>query len=354
MKELKKSYQSIQILRGILFIIILSFHCGVPFSNMGWAGVEFFFVLSSFFLVNKFCNNTEIDLKKQFIHRIMRLYPPYLIVVFIAIIYALHKKVIPYDLVTHFFSLQNFQWMITNYVSPMQLITAHTWTLSIEVWAGLILLILIKIVPKKRIKLVLLGMILIGTLYRNLVIIFHANIWTVSLCPVAHFDAFACGALLANGINEKKYKIKHGIISCILGLGGIISCIFYLSIKNSIYFMQGYKLFSSSKNYLDNCLTGNIYFFIALLATGFIGLLLLMGENKKKSNKDIILKKFFLFIGNVSYVLYLFHWPILIVIKRFFKNWFILLPVVFVITIFVTIVFNKSYEFMKNKHLGGK
>ena len=46
-------YPSIQIFRGILFLLILAFHCGIPYANLGWGGVEALFVISEFFLVVK-------------------------------------------------------------------------------------------------------------------------------------------------------------------------------------------------------------------------------------------------------------------------------------------------------------
>ena len=115
-------------------------------------GVEAFFVISAFFLVQKCWGNQNLNVKNQFKHRITRLYPPYIAVLIVAVMYALLMKRMPFDLVTHLLSAQNFQWMITGYHSAMQPITAHTWTLSIEVWSGLVWLLLLKGLSKVRFK----------------------------------------------------------------------------------------------------------------------------------------------------------------------------------------------------------
>ena len=248
---MKKYYPSIQVLRGVLFLLILAFHCGAPFASFGWGGVEAFFVISAFFLVKKYWGTDELNVKKQFVHRITRLYPPYVVVLMIAALYALLTKVIPFDLVTHLLSGQNFQWMITGYKSSMQPMSAHTWTLSIEVWTGLVWLLLLRYLNQKQFKYSMYGMLLTVILYRTLAVIFGCDVYIVSLCPIAHFDAFACGSLLAMGCRREKIDKKIGLL-CLPGLAAIVACVCVIAVNNDILLWQGYLLLSSSKNYLNN------------------------------------------------------------------------------------------------------
>lgn len=46
---MKKYYPGIQALRGVLFLLILAFHCGVPYADFGWMGVEAFLLSARFF-----------------------------------------------------------------------------------------------------------------------------------------------------------------------------------------------------------------------------------------------------------------------------------------------------------------
>lgn len=335
--KMKKYYPSIQILRGIFFLFILAFHCNVPFTNFGWGGVEAFFVISAFFLVRKQWGNDSLNVKEQIRHRIVRLYPPYIAVLFIAALYALLVKTMPYDMAAHLMSAQNFQWMITGYKSPMQPMTAHTWTLSIEVWVGLIMLILLKALAKERFKPAMYIMLAGGISYRLITIICGGNVWVVSLCPIAHMDAFACGALLAIGMREEKVGKQIGLLS-VVGTVGIIICILVMADRNNIGFIEGYELLSSSENYLNNWFTGNIYLFISLFTVGIVGLLCLHDEKVPKTNKTV---RPFVVLGDNSYVLYLFHWPILMVIRHLIPNWAVVFAATFIVSIVAAFVFRR-------------
>lgn len=346
---MRKYYPSIQILRGVLFLFILAFHCNAPLAEFGWGGVEAFFVISSFFLIRKHWGNDSLNVAEQTIHRIKRLYPPFIVVLFVAALYALFVNKIPYDIVAHLSSTQSFLWMITGYKSPMQPMTAHSWTLSIEVWLGLIMVILLKVLKIEWFRTAMYAMLGIGVAYRIIAIVCGLNALVISLCPIAHIDAFACGALLAIGMREKKVCSKVSLLS-VVGIIGIILCIFLMSNRNEIRLIEGYKLLSSSGNYLNNWFTGNIYLFISLLTVGIVGWLFLHDEKTANRNKS---PKFLVALGNKTYTLYLFHWPILVVIQYFIKNWIVLYIVTLSVSVVSTIVFDKLLSLIMRK-LGGK
>ena len=279
-----------------------------------------------------------------------RLYPPYFAVLIIAALCALLKRTIPYDMVIHLLSAQNYHWMITGYKSAMQPMTAHTWTLSIEVWSGLIWLLLLKCLSKDCFKRAMIGALFLGMIYRAVTIICGANVWIVSLCPLAHFDAFACGSLLAIGVREEKVDNKVGILG-LLGFIGIVGCIIWIRNSNGISFVSAYRLLSSSENYLNNWFTGSIYLFISLLTTGIIGLAYIRDENRLEDVS--IIEKVFVKLGDNSYVLYLFHWPIRTVLTRLVHLWGILFPVTFIASIGAVSVYNWLYTKMQKKLSGG-
>lgn len=314
-------------------------------------GVEAFFVISAFFLVRKYWGSQTISVKDQFRHRITRLYPPYIAVLIVAALYALLMKAIPIDLVTHLLSAQNFQWMITGYQSAMQPMTAHTWTLSIEVWGGLIWLLLLKCLSKNRFKNAMFGLIFLGIIYRVVTITCGANVWIVSLCPLAHFDAFACGSLLAIGVRERKTDGKIGLLG-LIGLAGITGCIWLMSRANGVSLTYAYQMLSSSKNYLNHWLTGNLYLFISMLTVGIVGLLYIHDE--KKAGETARVGKAFVALGDNSYVLYLFHWPILAILRRFIHHWGILFLITFVVTIVAAVTFNWVYRNIPKRLMGDK
>ncbi len=338
-----KKLPSIQVLRGMLFLFVLAFHCGVPYANFGWGGVEAFFVLSSFFLTRKFLYASKLEVKKQFIHRIRRLYPPYILVLVIGIAWAVMHRRIPYDLASHMLSIQNFQWIVTGYSSSMQLMTAHTWTLSIEIWLGFLWLVFLKTFSGKNLKRCVLLMGLLGIIYRIATILVGYNVYVISLCPLAHMDAFALGTLVA--IKTKEFDKEPNCrlrefswVLVILGLAGIMLTIGMLSYHNGISFLEGYQLLSSSVNYLNHIITGNIYLYLSSLSAGIIGILYMYDSIGITHNNWFY--KVFEWIGNKSYALYLFHWPFVVVCKALFGRWYISFIVCGVMSVLFEVVYS--------------
>lgn len=190
------------------------------------------------------------------------------------------------------------------------------------------------------------GILVLGISYRTITIILGLNNWIIALCPLAHCDALALGSLLAIKVREgKKISRRTFIYSIVCGVG-IFICIIIIAANNQVGFVQAYQLLSSSKNYLDNWFTGNIYFLTPLLSTGIISILLVYDNNK---NKNGIIKKSLVFLGDNSYCLYLFHWPILLVIKKMSDIWPVTLLAVLCLTIIATVIYVKFYSLIDNK-----
>lgn len=338
-----KRLTSIQALRGILFLFVLAFHCGVPYANFGWGGVEVFFVVSSFFLTRKLLDDSRVRVKKQFMHRIRRLYPPYMLVLFIGIAWAVMHRRIPYDFVSHMLSIQNFQWMVTGYSSSMQAMTAHTWTLSIEMWLGFLWLLFLKYYSGRNFKRCVFLMGLLSIIYRIATILGGCNVYVISLCPLAHMDAFALGTLIA--IKTKEFdegancKLRRfSLVLVISGLVGIILTIALLSFQNGITLLGGYQLLGSPINYLNHVITGNIYLYLSVLSSGIIGILY-MYDNMGGTHGNWCYRTLE-WIGDKSYVLYLFHWPFVVVCKALFGRWYISFLVCGVVSVLLEIVYS--------------
>lgn len=352
---MKKKMPRIQMLRGILFILILAFHSGVPYSDLWWSGVESFFLLSAFFLTKKLFGKNTVSVITQFFYRIKRLYLPYLLLLVMAFLFALLRHRIPYDVVPHLLSGQTFLWIVTDYSSPMQTMTAHTWTLSIDVWVGLIWLIMLKKLSKEAFKksmyLCLVGAIII----RTASILFGYDPLVLTLNPLSHMDAFALGSILAIELmDESVEKSRMPVICGILGIFGLITSVVFLMYANHTDILTAYTLLDAKEYYLTNPVSGNIFLYIALLFYWVVYCL----YKKDNSGTDVYgegaswLSHLFIYIGDRSYVLYLFHWPVLVVLRYIWNNWLFLLVVGGVISVVVTIIYEKWLEPIAEK-LGG-
>lgn len=316
-------------------------------------GVESFFILSAFFATKSVLKDSKpISVSEKFKGRIIRLYPPYLILIIVAAVMAIILHTVPWDLVFHLPFLQDFLWMVTDYNSPLQPFTAHTWTMTIEVVNGLILLVCFKVSEHSRRKLrrILYLLLAIGIAYRCLMLVLSMRVMLITLCPMAHLDAFALGGLIAANIysakddGKKKTREYRYFLCGVIGALGIFLCWMYIGRENNLGFIESYTLFKTAEGYMNNLLTGNIYLFIDLVTVGLLYLCISTESGTEKSGIFGLLEK----LGNISYEAYLFHWPVLVIVKHLVSNWAVLSLVTFILTIISSIVFD---TFMKRIRL---
>lgn len=326
--------EGIQLLRAMLFIGIVAFHSRVPGTEILWGGVETFFIISAYFLTQRLYRHKEINIPKTFAYRVRRLYPVYGLIIGGAFLieYVVFKVLAFKDLVIHSLFLQDFNWMITNYKSDMVNLTAHTWTLPIEIMLFLILIVAFQIFNTKfQRKSFCFFMILAAISWRIGTSCIIGNPMLTSLCPIAHMDAFGIGVLLAIYNCEKsRNKNSQSLLGFILMLSGVIMTCFCIKTTSQIFnisFFEAYKSYRTSGNYLNNWFTCNLYLFIDIFS---VGLLMMIMDKKDFVNRPLhLLSK----IGDISYEGYLIHYPILIVLSHVLKNEFLL----FVITLIVTL-----------------
>ena len=345
--ENTRNLLTVEYLRAVLCVGIIMFHTSLPYAQMLWAGVQAFFVLSAFFMVLKLGTpNRPIAIGPLFRRRIARLYLPYLAVVALAVLYALLRRTAPLsiacDTALHGLGLQSFEWLFTGYSSPLQPMTAHTWTLGIEIWLYLVFLFLLKAVNRSQTAALKRVLILIaaGTVvYRCAAIGLGLNKNWVSLLPFAHLDAYALGGLAAIAYRENRERMRFLAARNIL-IGGalILASIFTTSQLHQVSFGSAYALYRTSDGYLHHIFTGQIYLYLAIFWTGLLFAMIAISDRWKV--RDV---RFLSNMGQDSYTLYLFHWPVCVVCKFFFDSvW-----VVFGLTVILTWTANLCYSFLE-------
>ncbi len=342
MSAVNKRDNGIQILRAVLFIGIVAFHSGVPGSQILWGGVEVFFVISSYFLTKKLSkiSASEIEVIPNIRHRISRLMPVYyLLLVGAFLVVAVLRRTIPIgDLLIHGVFSQNIEWMITGYKSELVQFTAHTWTLSIEVYLFIIWLLAFKLMKTDRSRLLFNYVTLVcAVVWRTVTTVTIGDPMITSLCPIAHMDAFAIGSLMALSEKEQSKKMKK--FSWIVGLCGICVIVGSVGITaylNRISFSGAYSLYKSSGNYLNHALTCNVYLGFSLLTVGFV-------QFSKLFNAEGTIARIFVSLGNLTYSAYLIHYPITVVLKVIFDNRWIVFGATTIITVLCSIIIEKAF-----------
>ncbi|MDH4194502.1 MAG: acyltransferase, partial [Nitrospirota bacterium] len=297
----------IQGLRALAIALVLLFHAGVPFLEGGYVGVDVFFVISGYLITRMLVREKEkhghIHLLAFYARRIRRLLPAASVTLaFTAlIIFVLYSPVEQSQFIRSLFSsvvyLSNmwFAFQTTDYLGENVHLNPylHTWSLSVEeqfylLWPLLILVLPFHNTPAKNVvKLILLvGFVFVLSLISSLLMGEISQPWAFFASPFRAWE-FATGAL-AFCIDHRKRHLPGTIsrLGVSAGIGAILLAgIFY---DKSTPFPGLYAL-------------------VPTLGT----LLVLIGGHHQ--NWFITFSKFpwIRWLGDISYSLYLWHWPLL-------------------------------------------
>jgi len=298
----------INVLRAISVIVVILFHFDFYYFKGGFVGVDIFFVISGYVItvsILKQIDNNNFNLKLFYLKRVWRLFPALICVFFLTTILSflifspLYLVDFAKSLISSIFSISNFFfWNSSGYFETAGNFKPllHTWSLAVEeqfylIWP-LILIIFFKVIKKSFLFFLVFFSISFSLVYFSLdgklfFFNFDANSTVFYLLPFRIFE-FTIGALLIY-----VRPIKNGFFSEILAL---ISIIFIFC---SVYFLSG------------NLVNPNIYTLIPLL-----GVFLFLITEKTKIH-ILLENKVILFIGTISYSLYLVHWPIFVFLNYY-------------------------------------
>lgn len=305
---------------------------------LGWGGVQAFLVLSAFFVTKKLYYSNRICFKEELKHRIKRLYPSYLLILLGAgILYILHSHKLPYDIPIFLLSSQNFHWVLFG-STPLSSILGHTWYITLDVYLFILAVLVFKITPPRKWKFISYIGIILSIAWRvacNL--IFDNNMISYTI-PLGQLDSYCLGSILALNWIEGKTNKFYQHFDILIGLLGVLGCLGYVGHTNGIGFIESYQYFGNSFNYTGSPLLVNIYFFAGLLSVGLLRLCL------KLKNCNLLTQKWIITLGNWSYELYLFHYPIVWVFRSLIKNPWLLISITFLLTVFTTYLWHKYLQ----------
>lgn len=291
-----KELDSIRAIAVLLVIISHWIPPNIPINILpnGPIGVNIFFVLSGFLITwillenRKKAEETEIGkgtiLKNFYIRRLLRIFPIYYLVVFA--LYIFHessgtqiKTALPYYLTY----TSNFHFY---YINQWDGILSHLWSLAVEEQFYLLWPSIMLFVPKRYLIHIIWGFMIIGM--GSSIMVWQQPMGTTLTWTC--FDAFGMGALLAWHLVYKPEGIAR--MYRVLKVAVLIACAFLVAIA------------IDKSGALTRIFTRPASGIIALFAITYIirkkpeGILKL---NFIWSNKVLI------FIGKISYGIYLYH-----------------------------------------------
>lgn len=343
LKQKSKYICGLDGLRGIAVLMVFAYHLKLPFAKGGLLGVTIFFVISGFLITRLILAEIEttgtIDLKGFWSRRIKRLLPAILAMTAVLIfVSAVFNRVLFTKTCSDFLSVllgYNNWWQIFNHVSyfenagvPSPL--THCWSLAIEaqfyLFYPLLLLVLAKYKNREK-KIALVTAILAFVSMALMWILFDPSKDPSRVYYGTDTRVFSLllGAFLAAVVEMDRMKIK--ISNIYREIVGIVSLTILL------YMMVTIDGFSS---FLYRGGLGIVSIVTALLIFSILS---------KNSILSRILDVFPLkCVGERSYGIYLWHYPIILLISGGKKSdWWII-----VIEILLTVLFSElSYYFVE-------
>ncbi|MDC0619152.1 acyltransferase [Pelagibacteraceae bacterium] len=326
----------IDTLRGISVISVIIFHIDSLIFPNGYLGVDLFFVISGYVITKsilKSLKNKTFSFFRFYLKRARRILPALLFVLLISLIVAIiilltaDLKRFSESLISSLGFVSNFYfWLTGGYFSTNDQLKPllHLWSLSVEeqfyLFFPIFLYFLYKLFSNQKNHLI--GIILISAISFSLNLYFVSNSDLVFFLFPARVWQFGIGAALAL---SPKYKINNIWLDSLY----LISA-FFLIIFNFSYIIK----------YLPDA---------TLMCIG-VGLILFKTVNEKNFLHKFFKIKFLIFIGLISYSLYLWHWPIISFLKYVHVDG---IPISLVILSLVLILFLSiiSWKFIEQPFL---
>lgn len=307
-------------------------------------------MIGAYFLTSKLLKSERQNIKigDIFWHRIKRLYPVYitLLVIFTAL-YVVNRRQVTAEPLWYLFSFQNYRCLFEFATYHLDSFLGHFWYIGLDVWLFLIWVIIMRFIPRKRLRTAFIASLIIGLLFRTSFILLRPDNMLLSyMIPIGQLDCWAIGGLLALNVKEKGNNNRIMWIELLLGLSGIIAIIAYNAYVHSTSFTDAFQLYKSADGYMDNPITGNIHFFIALLS---VGLLRYCIDTTK--THPVVSSVPLVALGGMTYELYCFHYPILTFVKKVIHDQFLILITAFFITLVVSMIWRKCVIPQINKVL---
>ncbi len=299
--------------RGLAILLVMSTHFfyKTPLFNLGWTGVDLFFVLSGYLLCSKFIKyKISKDLILTFFrNRLLRTLPIYflLLLFFISLYFLIpvgkrNLLFFPLDtffILSHLALIQNWYYI---FISQPYTPVGHLWSVSVEEQFYLFFPFLILLIEKLKLKLLFIIVMLGGVLmFRSIDLYCYGmldnsksviNFQRYSFNTFYRMDSFLAGIMLAYVLyHYKKIKLLNKIVTAVFVLTGL--CI--------IIFFGYFQIFSSSSALI--CSVG--YTTIALF---FASVIYFVIQKKYSLLNTFFSSKLLIFSGKISYGLYVYHY----------------------------------------------
>lgn len=325
--------QDIQGLRALAFFLVFIFHLNSAWLPGGFIGVDVFFVISGYLMTSIILEEKDKNIFNYFnfyLKRLKRIFPAYLFFIILTLIVGasvyLHR-----DIWTLQKSAGSSALFVSNFLfsrgdsyfgaklseNPF----LHTWSLAVEMQFYCIVPVILMLFPKRYLSEIIFLFILIITVCSSIFIYFEHKKSSVYFSILFRIPEFLIGGYYSL-IFKKKFNFKR-IYNNLLAAGSFIILIL------SAVFINENSIFPGATALIPTVATAN----------------LLVTDNNFIS--DFLTKRLPVFMGELSYSLYLWHWPIIALIRYYNDEYILNVYEISFITIFTLMISWISYRFVE-------
>jgi peptidoglycan/LPS O-acetylase OafA/YrhL len=344
-----KYVKSLDGLRAAAVLLVILFHVG--YLEIGWIGVQVFFVLSGFLITQILLSEKERPLntylKRFYWRRSLRIFPLYFgCLVLLTIVFLVTKRLDYFGdqavylyTYTYNFSIFSNSWRDNELFD-------HFWSLSIEEQFYLVWPIVVYLLSSKSLRRLIVILIIVAPIVRLLlpIILIYSNKYTsflgevVYLFPLSHADAFATGAAIAVfDLPEQVRKPNIAFFTTAFVIGA-------LGIANLIELrLEGNPTIKLTSFGYPILMIGNLQYIWGYTALNILSAVVIICLLKQIAWLRVFENSYLVGIGKISYGIYIIHRPILYLTQTFIENNFRNLSGIGIFAAYLAIVILLSY-----------
>ncbi|MCS5723236.1 acyltransferase [Herbiconiux sp. CPCC 203407] len=299
----------IQGLRAVAVLLVVLYHAGTPFLTGGYIGVDVFFVISGFLITNhllsSLLNTGKISFASFYAKRARRILPASLLIVVLTTIAAaiwiapLQLRGVFQDAIATALYVPNllFAYQNTDYLAEgTPSLFQHFWSLGVEeqfylVWPALIALGFVLARRSKRGLFWMLVVIVAASFAAGFVLTTISQPWAFFSLPTRAWE-LGVGGLLAFAVESPRWRPRQAVarVGTWAGLAALVAI---------------------GVGYTSDTVFPGIAAAAPVAATAAI---IYFGNWRSSADAGVLLStRGMVFIGTISYSLYLVHWPALVI-----------------------------------------
>lgn len=296
----KKYFPNLDGLRGYAALAVLLYHLQHPLFSYGWIGVPAFFILSGYLITNILLDTKKANnyFKAFYIRRALRIFPIYLLTFILVVLYGYLNQEHINDWFYYILYIQNYKLAWHNWNIDFPSFFNHTWSLAVEEQYYLLFpLVVFFLKPANLVRIVI--FIIVISIVTRLFLAFSlygdSISWADTIC---NLDKLCAGAFLA--IMSKKFSFKI-IFRFLITVSTLLSLLYFLfsRILNYPTFLEvdvnHYSIISRE------------LFLILIIPYLILLIAYLSFDHKSLVTKKIFANKIVLYLGKISYGIYLYH-----------------------------------------------